>query len=164
MPKKKSLVDEISPEIRDDLVEMGADDIYKCYQCGKCASACPWFQVGTYDFPIFRLALEAALGLIASSEDKDELAREVDKIYRCVGCEACVDQCPHGVNIPNIFRAGRRLLVDFGSYPEVLKSIVRKIHDVGNPLGEPREKRAAWAKDLGVPAFDPTMDYLYFPC
>jgi Fe-S oxidoreductase len=164
LPKKKSLVDEINPEIRDALIEMGADDIYKCYQCGKCASACPWFQVGTYDFPIFRLSLEAALGLIASSEDKDGLAKEVDKIYRCVGCEACVDQCPHGVNIPNIFRAGRRLLVDFGSYPDVLKSIVRKIHDVGNPLGEPREKRADWAKDLSVPAFEARMEFLYFPC
>lgn len=154
----------INPEIRDALIEMGAEGIYECYQCGKCSSTCPWFQVGTYDFPIFRLCLEAALGMIASSEDKDELAKEVDKIYRCVGCEACVDQCPRGIDIPSIFRAGRRLLVDFGSYPEVLKSTVRKIHDVGNPLGEPREKRSDWARELGVPTFTPEMDFLYFSC
>jgi len=160
----KNLSDEINPEIREALIEMGADDIYKCYQCGKCASACPWFQVGTYDFPIFRLALEAALGMIASSEDKDELAREVDKIYRCVGCEACTDQCPHGINIPHIFRAGRRLLVDFGSYPDVLKGIVQKIHNVGNPLGESREKRSDWTEGLDVPEFSQEMDLLYFPC
>ncbi len=164
MTEKKNLIDEINPEIREALIEMGADDIYKCYQCGKCASACPWFQVGTYDFPIFRLALEAALGMIASSEDKDELAREVDKIYRCVGCEACIDQCPHGVNIPNIFRAGRRLLVDFGSYPDVLKGIVQKIHNVGNPLGETREKRTNWTQGLDVPEYKTGMDLLYFPC
>lgn len=164
MPNKKNLADEINPEIRDALIEMGAEDVFKCYQCGKCASACPWFQVGTYDFPIFRLALEAALGMIAASEDKDELAREIDKIYRCVGCEACIDQCPHGVNIPDIFRAGRRLLVDFGSYPDVLKSIVQKIHNVGNPLGEPREKRTDWTADVDAPPFEARMDYLYFPC
>jgi Fe-S oxidoreductase len=161
---QKNLTDEINPEIREALIEMGAEDIFKCYQCGKCASVCPWFQVGTYDFPIFRLALEAALGVMAASEDKDELAREVDKIYRCVGCEACMDQCPHGVNIPHIFRAGRRLLVDFGSYPDVLKGIVQKIHNVGNPLGEPREKRADWAAELAVPPFEAAMEYLYFPC
>jgi Fe-S oxidoreductase len=161
---KKNLADRINPEIREALIEMGAEDIYKCYQCGKCASTCPWFQVVTYEFPIFRLALEAVLGMIAATEDKDELAREVDKIYRCVGCEACVDQCPHGVNIPAIFRAGRRLLVDFGSYPDVLKSIVQKIHNVGNPLGEPREKRADWAAELEVPPFEAGMEYLYFPC
>jgi len=160
----KNLTDEINPEIREALIEMGAEDIYKCYQCGKCAGACPWFQVGTYDFPIFRLALEAALGMIASSEDKDEIAREVDKIYRCVGCEACKDQCPHGISIPNIFRAGRRLLVDFGSYPDVLKGVVQKIHNVGNPLGEPREKRSDWTEGLDIPEFKKDMDLLYFPC
>jgi Fe-S oxidoreductase len=159
----RNLADEINPEIREALLEMGAEGIFKCYQCGKCASVCPWFQVGTYEFPVYRLALEATLGLIAASEDKDELAKEVDKIYRCVGCEACVDQCPHGVDIPVIFRAGRRLLVDFGSYPEVLKGIVQKIHNVGNPLGEPREKRGEWASDLDVPSYEAGMDYLYFP-
>ena len=164
MANKKNLTDQINPEIREVLIEMGAEGIYKCYQCGKCAGTCPWFQVGTYEFPIFRLALEAVLGMIAATEDKDELAAEVDKIYRCVGCEACVDQCPHGVDIPAIFRAGRRLLVDFGSYPDVLKGIVQKIHNVGNPLGEPREKRAEWAQGLEVPPFEAGMEYLYFPC
>jgi len=164
LANRKNLTDQINPEIREALIEMGAEDIYKCYQCGKCASTCPWFQVGTYDFPIFRLALEAVLGMIAASEDKDELAEDIDKIYRCVGCEACIDQCPHGIDIPSIFRAGRRLLVDFGSYPEVLKGIVQKIHNVGNPLGEPREQRPDWAGDLDVPPFETGMELLYFPC
>jgi Fe-S oxidoreductase len=161
---ESSLRDSINLEIRECLLEMGAQGFYKCYQCGKCSSVCPWFQVGTYDFPVCRFPLEAAMGMIASSEEKDEIAREVDKIYRCVGCEACVDQCPHGVHIPNILRAGRRLLVDFGSYPESLKPIVRKIHDSGNPLGEPREKRTAWTEGLDVPRFEAGMDFLYISC
>ena len=164
MVNKKKLFEEINLEIRDILVEEGALDIYKCYQCGKCTSICPWFQVGTYDFPVFRFSLETALGMVASSEDKEELAQEVDKIYHCVGCEACVDQCPHGINIPNILRAARRLLVDFGSYPDALKSIVQKINNVGNPIGEPREKRADWAKELNIQDFHSGMEFLYFPC
>ncbi len=164
MANKKNIVVEINPEIRDALVEMGAVDAYKCYQCGKCASVCPWFQVGTYEFLVFKFPLETLLGLIASSEDKDELAREVDKIYRCVGCEACLDQCPLGVNMPHILRSARRILVDFGSYPENLKSVVQKIHNVGNPLGEPREKRGDWAKELGIGDFSEDMEMLYFAC
>ncbi|MCK4940574.1 (Fe-S)-binding protein [candidate division WOR-3 bacterium] len=143
---------------------MGAVDAYKCYQCGKCASVCPWFQVGTYEFLVFRFPLETVLGLIASSEEKEELAKEVDKIYRCVGCEACVEQCPLGVKIPDILRSARRILVDFGSYPETLKSVVQKIRNVGNPLGEPRENRGDWAKDLNVNAYSSDMELLYFPC
>ena len=164
MSNKKNLVEKINPEIRDFLLEMGADGIYKCYRCGKCTSACPWFQVGTYDFPVYRFPLEAALGMMASSEDKDELMAEVDKIYRCVGCQACVDQCPHGVDIPSILRAARRILVDYGSYPEALKDTVGRVRDTGNPLGEPAEKRDNWAADLDVPEFVPGMDLLFFSC
>ncbi len=164
MANKKNIVVEINPEIRDALVEMGAADAYKCYQCGKCASACPWFQVGTYGFPVFRYSLETVLGLVASSEEKEELAQEVDKLYRCVGCEACVDQCPLGVNMPHIIRSARRILVDFGSYPESLKTVVQKIRNVGNPLGEPREKRGEWARDLNIEEYKKDMEILYFAC
>ena len=161
---KKILKEEINDEIREVLIEEGAEDIYKCYQCGICTSICPWFQVDMYDFPVYRFSLETAMGMVASSEDKDELASEIDKIYRCVGCEACVDLCPHGIDTPKILRAARRLLVDFGSYPETLKSTVQKIKNVGNPFGEPAEKRADWAKDLNVPEMQSEIDYLYFPC
>jgi len=164
LTEKRTLTDQLNPEIREFLVEMGAEDIFKCYQCGKCSSVCPWFQVGTYDFPVYRFPLEAALGMMASSEDKDELLAEVDRIYRCVGCEACVNQCPHGVKITSILRAARRILVEYGSYPEALKDTVGRIRDTGNPTGDPAEKRLGWAKDLGVPAFEPGMDYLYFSC
>ncbi|MGQ9604319.1 MAG: (Fe-S)-binding protein [bacterium] len=162
MAKTRDLFEQINPEIRELLLEMGAKDIFKCYQCGKCASTCPWFQVGTYDFPVYRTALEAVLGTLAASEDKEALSKEIDKVYRCVGCEACVDQCPHGVNIPVIFRAARRVLVDFGSYPEVLRSTVRRIRDKGNPLGENREKRTEWLEKGSLPSFQKGMDFLYF--
>jgi len=161
---KKIINEDINDEIREVLIEEGAEDIYKCYQCGKCTSICPWFQVDMYNFPVYRFSLETSMGMVASSEDKDELAAEIDKIYRCVGCDACVTQCPHGIDTPSILRAARRLLVDFGSYPETLKSTAQKIKNVGNPLGEPAEKRADWAIDLNVPKFQEGMDHLYFPC
>ncbi|MBL7148682.1 MAG: (Fe-S)-binding protein, partial [Candidatus Cloacimonetes bacterium] len=164
MKDKKNLTTEINPEIRDILIEMGAEDIYKCYQCGKCTSVCPWFQVEIYDYPVFKFSLETALGAVASSEDKKELEKEIDLIYRCVGCEACLDQCPHGISTSNILRAARRLLVDFDSYPDTLKSTVQKTHNVGNPFGEHRENRADWAKGLNVPDFQQGMKFLYFPC
>ncbi|OPX29849.1 MAG: hypothetical protein B1H06_00870, partial [Candidatus Cloacimonas sp. 4484_143] len=82
---KKIINEDINDEIREVLIEEGAEDIYKCYQCGKCTSICPWFQVDMYNFPVYRFSLETSMGMVASSEDKDELAAEIDKIYRCVG-------------------------------------------------------------------------------
>ncbi len=152
------------PEIKDAIIELGAEDTYKCYQCGKCMSVCPWSRVSSISFPTYRIPQEVKLGIVASSEDKKELAKEVEEVFRCCACEGCLKECPHGVNLPAIFRAIRRILVDYGSYPEELKGTVSRLHNTGNPLGEAREKRADWAKELNVPKFTSDMEFLYFPC
>lgn len=155
---------QIIPEIREIIVEAGAGDIFKCFQCGKCFSVCPWFQVAAFEFPIYRIPQAVKLGIIASSEDKDVIEAEVKEVFGCVGCEACVKECPRGVDIPDIIRAIRRIFVDYGTLPQELKSAASKIQSTGNPLGEPREKRAQWCEGLNVPMYQPGMEYLYFPC
>jgi len=155
---------QIIPEIRDIIVEAGAGDVFKCYQCGKCFSVCPWFQVLAFEFPIYRIPQAIKLGIVASSEDKDVIEAEVKEVFGCVGCEACVKECPRGVDIPGIIRAIRRIFVDYGTLPQELKSAGSKIQGTGNPLGEPRKKRIQWCEGLSVPMFQPGMEYLYFPC
>jgi len=159
-----SRIIEVIPEIRDAILEKQAEDIFKCYQCGKCFSVCPWYQVESVDFPIYRVPQAVKLGIIASSEDKDVIEAEVKEIFRCVGCEACVKECPRSVGITDIIRAVRRIFVEYQSMPQELKSVSSKILSTGNPSGEPGEKRALWSKDMNVPDFKPDMDYLYFPC
>jgi Fe-S oxidoreductase len=66
--------------------------------------------------------------------------------------------------MPNIMRGIRRILVEFGSYPSELSESVSRIHSSGNPFGEPREKRGAWAEEMEVQAYEPGMEYLYSPC
>lgn len=151
-------------EIRDAIIEEGGLDAYKCYQCGKCLSLCPWSHIETVQFPTYIVPQVVKLGIVLSSEDKEETAREVEEMYRCMGCEACTNKCPVGVSIPDIIRAIRRILVAYGAYPQELKGVVSKIYNVGNPFGEPRERRADWAKDLDVPNFQPDMEFLYFSC
>ena len=41
-------------DIRDAILEMGATDAYKCYQCGKCMAVCPWTRVEEVVFPVYR--------------------------------------------------------------------------------------------------------------
>jgi Fe-S oxidoreductase len=151
-------------EIRDAIIEEGGTDAYKCYQCGKCMSICPWFLIDTVDFPVYQIPQGVKLGTVTSSEDKDEIAREVEEMFRCLGCEACTTRCPLGVSIPHVVRAVRRMLVEYGAFPPELKSIVSKIYNVGNPYGEPREKRTDWASGQNVPTFQPGMEFLYFSC
>jgi Fe-S oxidoreductase len=151
-------------DIRDAILDMGAGDAYKCYQCGKCMAVCPWIHVESVIFPVYRIPQSVKFGAIMSSEDTAEIEREVDEVYRCVGCESCTTWCPHGVSMPDIMRGIRRILVEFGSYPSELSESVSRIHSSGNPFGEPREQRAAWTDGLEVPSFEAGMDYLYSPC
>jgi Fe-S oxidoreductase len=151
-------------DISDAILEMGALDAFKCYQCGTCMAYCPWSQVDAVVFPVYQTPQAVKLGVILADEDPEAIEREVTEVYRCVGCGACVAHCPHGVSQPEIIRAIRRLLVMYDSYPAELKDAVGKIQSAGNPFGESRERRGEWAAELEVPAFEAGMEVLYSPC
>ncbi len=154
----------INPEIKELLLEQGAEDIIKCYECGRCMSACPWNMLETVNYATYQFPELIRLGQLLSSEDKECIARECSDVFRCVGCDSCLYECPRRVNISNILRSARRIMVDFGSFPQELKSFFLRLGSNNNPLGEPQEKRGDWAQDLGVKRFDAATSYLLFVC
>jgi Fe-S oxidoreductase len=91
---------------------------------------------------------------------------ESEEIWLCTTCGACVERCPRGVEIIDIMRALRRVVVGLGAaaVPQSLRITVKNISGTGNPLGEAQERRADWAKDLDVKAFTEGTELLYFPC
>ncbi len=151
-------------DIRDAILEAGGDDAYRCYQCGNCMAVCPWYHVDAVTYPVYQVPQSVKFGAIMTSEDTAEIEREVSAVYRCVGCDSCSTWCPHEVSLPNIMRAIRRILVEFGSYPSELSESVSRISSSGNPFGEPRENRAQWTDELEVPVFGPETEYLHSPC
>ena len=142
-------------EAADIIKEEGGDIAKLCYQCGVCSASCPWNLVRT--FIVRRLIHQAQLGL---TDFEDE------EVWTCVACRLCVQRCPRGVEVPDIMRALRRVIVEVGAgkVPDSLRLAVKNVSGVGNPLGEPREARADWAKDLGVKTYTKGTEILYFPC
>ncbi|PIS34828.1 MAG: Fe-S oxidoreductase, partial [Parcubacteria group bacterium CG08_land_8_20_14_0_20_43_9] len=71
-----------------------------------------------------------------------------------------------GVALIDVMRALRRAIVELGigKVPDSLRIAVKNIAGTGNPLGEAQEKRADWAKDLGVKTYTKGTEILYFPC
>ena len=71
---------------------------YDCYQCGKCSGGCPMASGMDYGpRGIMRCAQAGALDIILNS----------NTIWLCSGCYACVDRCPHDVNIPAFIEEAR---------------------------------------------------------
>ena len=137
------------------VLEEGGDPLKTCFQCGLCSGTCPWNLVRS--FIVRQFIHETQLGLV-DLEDED--------IWTCVGCRACVQVCPRGVEIPDIMRALRRVIVEVGAgkVPDSLRLTMKNVGGVGNPLGEPQENRMDWAKDLDVKTYTKGMEILYFPC
>ncbi len=147
----------VSPykEAVDIIKEEGGDLLKFCYQCGMCTASCPWNLVR--EFGVRKIMHQGQLGLI-DFEDED--------IWTCATCGACVQNCPRGVEIIDVMRAMRRAVVEFGigGVPDSLRITFKNMSGTGNPLGEPRENRANWAKDIDVKIFDSGTEILYFSC
>jgi Fe-S oxidoreductase len=142
-------------ETTEILLDNGGNPLESCYQCGICTGVCPWNQL--VNFPVRKLIHKSQLGIVDF---------ENEEVWQCVGCNACVDRCPRGIEIPQIMRSIRRVIMEVGAgvVPHSLRITEKNISAVGNPLGEPPERRMDWAKDLGVKTFTKGTEILYFPC
>ncbi|MEW6669304.1 MAG: (Fe-S)-binding protein [Thermodesulfobacteriota bacterium] len=142
-------------EIIDVIKASGGDAFKRCFQCGLCDTVCPWNRVRS--FSMRKLVREATFGLTEiESED----------IWRCTTCGRCPQQCPRDVKQIDSGVALRRVATEYGVFPKPVKAIrtvSASLTDVGNPLGEDREKRGAWAEGLSVREYAEGMEILYFP-
>jgi len=142
-------------EVIDIVNEEGGEILKLCYQCGTCTAVCPWNKVRS--FLVRRIMHQGQLGLI-DFEDED--------VWLCATCNNCVKRCPRGVEIIDVMRALRRAVTELGiaKVPDSLRITVKNISAVGNPLGEPEDKRADWAKEPGVKLYTEGTEILYVPC
>jgi Fe-S oxidoreductase len=150
-------VETVAPykEIIDVIKASGGDAFKRCFQCGLCDVVCPWNKVTT--FSMRKIVREATFGLTDI---------ETEDIWRCTTCGRCPQQCPRDVKQIDSGVALRRVATEYGVFPKPVKP-VRTVNAglvaQGNPFGEDREKRAAWAEGLSVNPFAEGMEFLYFP-
>jgi Fe-S oxidoreductase len=149
-------VETVAPiqEIIGEVKAAGGDSSRFCYQCGKCDVVCPWNRVRT--FSIRKIVRQAALGL-------PEI--EFEDMWRCTTCGMCPSQCPRGVGQIEVGMSLRRIATKYGAFPESVsaaRTAAASLATEGNPLGEDRGKRDAWAEGLGVKPFAEGMEILYF--
>lgn len=142
-------------EIVDEIKANGGEAFARCYQCGLCDAVCPWNRF--IDFSMRKIVRQATYGMTdIESED----------IWRCTTCGSCPQQCPRDVGQIESGVSLRRLATEYGIFPNAVKplrTVSASLSGAGNPLGEDRQARADWGKDLSVKPYAEGMDVLYFP-
>ena len=89
------------------------EKLLACIHCGLCLEACPTYVItgDENDGPRGRLYLMRAVGEGKLTSDSPAFERHID---RCLGCRACEQVCPAGVEYGQLLEAARGELFQSG--------------------------------------------------
>jgi glycolate oxidase iron-sulfur subunit len=87
------------------------DKLLACIHCGLCLEACPTYVVtgNENDGPRGRLYLMRAVAEGRLEKTSNAFATHID---RCLGCRACEQVCPAGVEYGQLLEASREVLLE----------------------------------------------------
>jgi Fe-S oxidoreductase len=140
-------------EIADVIMEVGGADLKVCMQCGTCTGVCPWNLVDEFS-PRHLLRL-VGLGIEGY---------EQDSLWRCVTCATCVSRCPRQIDIIDVIRSTRSVMLESGVVPNEYRVPLGAMRNEGNPWGSPRAERMDWIGDINIPEFSKDTEALLFAC
>ena len=168
-------------------------DLYTCAECGRCEVNCPAHLSEKplsprhliHDLKVHLLEkgpqliggnngggsganAQAEAEAAESGYDGPALIGDVvseDKIWSCVTCGSCMEQCPVcNEHVDKIVDMRRYMVLMESNFPPEVQAVFRNMENNSNPWGIGWATRADWAKDMGVKILseDSNVDVLYW--
>ncbi len=82
------------------IAEMSGQNVYLCYQCGKCSAGCPMSSA-------MDILPNQVMRLVQLGLDEDIAASKT--VWLCASCLTCSARCPKGVDLARVMEALRLL-------------------------------------------------------
>lgn len=134
---------------------------YTCTECGRCSSACPANLTGK--------KLSPRKIMMDTRDRLEEVGRNMDankgefkddgkqllndyitpeELWACTSCNACVEECPIGIDPLSIIMDMRRYLVmEQSAAPQELNMMMSNIENNGAPWQYNQQDRLNWANE-----------------
>jgi heterodisulfide reductase subunit C len=109
-----------------------------CYQCATCSGGCPVAKLTKGEYNPRKIIECALLGL-----EEKLIQQQEPNVWLCVTCQKCVELCPQGVELTEIFDIIKNYCVKSGKLPDAFKSQAELVYNTGValPFTEPILKR-----------------------
>ena len=108
-------------ESKYDFAKKYREQILQCSRCGLCQAVCPVY--GATLRPAYN-ARGKMLLLKEVMDGKIELNDElIETLFQCTTCASCAENCPSGVNVPEIIKQVRKDMVNIGSCHPAFKGM-----------------------------------------
>ena len=117
----------VTLKLNDDLLhkveEISGENVYACYQCGKCSAGCPMVA----EMDLLPNQLIRCLQIGAS-----EVILNKRTIWLCASCFTCAARCPKGVSLSRLMEGVRLAILrqrndDEITPPEMVKEELPQI-------------------------------------
>ncbi len=81
-----------------------------CFACTTCTASCP--VVGNFDNPLEALGMLPHQMIRAANLGLGDIIFDSNMLWSCLGCYACQDNCPQGVQITDVFYELKNLAME----------------------------------------------------
>ena len=88
-------------EFIERIEELSGENVYACYQCGRCSAGCP--VASEMDLLPNQIIRMVQMGL-------DDEVRRSKTLFLCASCFTCQSRCPKGIDIARVMEAVRHVL------------------------------------------------------
>lgn len=106
-------------DIIDKVSELSEQNLYSCYQCGKCSGGCP--AVSEMDLLPNQVIRLLQLGMLDDASTSNTM-------WICASCFTCTVRCPKGVDLAKVMEALRQISLRKNvDYVEVRKISAKEI-------------------------------------
>lgn len=136
-------------------------DAYACTECGRCTAACPANQTGKKLSPR-KIMMDTRdrieeLGAAKREHGADHHDGKfllgdyitAEELRACTTCQACVQECPVGINpLSIILDLRRHQILDQSDAPEAWTQMFTNVENNGAPWQFAQSDRANWTNEL----------------